>query len=125
LDTREKIVELSEAGKQVSTGKWTIVPGFFDPLTAVQARRISALNESGRKLAAIVLNTKQTFLSADARAALIAALRGVDLVAIAHDEEWRAAFGFSKDVRVVEDPQGEATRSADFVQFVIRRQKNA
>jgi hypothetical protein len=125
LDTREKIVELSEAGKQVSTGKWTIVPGFFDPLTAVQARRISALNESGRKLAAIVLNTKQTLLSADARAALIAALRGVDLVAIAHDETWRAAFGFSKDVQIIEDPQGEATRSADFVQFVIRRQKNA
>lgn len=125
MDTREKIVELSEAARQFLAGKWTVVPGLFDPLTAAQAKRIGELSETGRKLAAIVLNGKQTLLPADARAALVAGLRAVDLVAIAHDEEWRQAFRASQRVRVIEDPQGEAARSAEFVRFVIDRQKSA
>ncbi len=44
----------SEAGKrceqEISSGKWTIVAGFFDPLTAEQAERIHALAESERRL---------------------------------------------------------------------------
>jgi hypothetical protein len=125
LDTRDKIVDLSEAARQVSTGKWTIVPGLFDPLTVVEAKRIKAVSERGRKLAAIVLDGKMTLLPAEARAALVAGLRAVDVVAIAHDEDWRRAFEDSADIRVIEDPQGDATRSAEFVQFVIERQKSA
>jgi hypothetical protein len=125
LDTREKIVDLSEAVKKVSTGEWTIVPGFFDPLTATQAKRVSALGESGRKLAAVVFHGEQTLLPAQARAALVAGLRAIDLVAIAPEGEWRTAVRASEHVRVVEDPQGEAARSADFVRFIVERQKSA
>jgi hypothetical protein len=125
LDTREKIVELSEAAKQFAVDRWTVVPGLFDPLTAAQAKRIGELTGGGRKLAAIVLNGKQTLLPADARAALVAGLRAVNLVTIAHGDEWREALGTSEHLRVIEDPQGEAARSAEFVQFVIDRQKSA
>lgn len=121
MDTREKIVTLSEAAKQFSDGEWTVVPGLFDPLTATQAKRLNALRESGRRLAAIVLNGARTLMPAEARAALIAALRGVDLVAIPADQEWRAAVPNSENIRLIEDPQGEAARSAEFVQFVMRR----
>jgi hypothetical protein len=125
LDTREKIVELSEAAKQFSTGEWMIVPGLFDPLTATQAKRLDAFTENGRKLAAIVLDNEQTLLSARARAALVAGLRSVNLVVIADPREWPAMLPASPHIRVVEDQQSEAARSAEFVQFVIGRQKSA
>ena len=118
-------MDLSEAAKQFGVDRWTVVPGLFDPLTAAQAKRISELTEDGRKLAAIVLSGRQTLLPAEARAALVAGLRAVNLVAIAHDEEWHEALGTSEHLRIVEDPKGEMARSAEFVQFVIRRQKSA
>lgn len=124
MDTREKIIELRELAQHLSTGNWTVVPGLFDPLTAVQAKRISALAARGSKLAAVVLNGQEALLPAHARAALIAGLRGVDLVAIAHAEDWRESMPASKDVVVTEDPHGEIARTSEFVQFVIRRHKS-
>ncbi len=101
------------------------MPGLFDPLTATQAKRVSALRENGRKLAALVLDDGQTLLPAYARATLVAGLRAVDLVVIAQSEEWRTALKTSEHIRVIEDQQGEKARSADFVRFVIERQKSA
>ncbi len=98
------------------------MPGLFDPLTATQAKRVNSFAEPGRKLAMIVLDTEQTLLPADARAALIAALRAVNLVAIAQPHEWRAAIPASTDIRVIDDLAGEAARSAEFIQFVFHRQ---
>ncbi|MBV8817521.1 MAG: hypothetical protein JO022_04135 [Acidobacteriaceae bacterium] len=121
MDTREKIVVLSDAAERLRTGKWTVVPGLFDPLTATQAKRLHGLKEGGRKLAAFVEQGGETLLPAEARAALVAALRDVDLVCIAHGE-WRKMIADSQRVRVVEDPDGEASRSAEFVKFVVERQ---
>jgi hypothetical protein len=55
----------------------------------------------------------------------VAALRDVDLVAVSHNEGWRAAIEGVVGVRIVDDPQGEAARSAEFVQFVLGRQQRA
>lgn len=122
MDTREKIIALSEASARIRTGKWTIVPGLFDPLTATQANRLHRLKESGRNLLAVVQERQDTLLPVDARAALIAALRDVDLVCIANGE-WRTAIMASENVQVIEDRNGEAARSAEFVRFVVERQK--
>jgi len=100
------------------------VAGFFDPLTTVQAKRLSRLVERERKLAAIVLNGNGTLLTSDARAVLVAALRDVNLVAIADGDEWQDRIAGLEAVRVLQDSAGEAARTAEFVQFVLNRQRN-
>ncbi len=125
MDTREKIIELSQAPQRFSHGKWILAPALFDPLTATQATRLAGLRENESKLAAIVLDVSETLLPANARAALIAALRSVDLVVVAEPQAWRDAIPVSANIKIVEDETGEAARSAEFVQFLRARQKSA
>lgn len=108
---------------RLKDGRWLAVVGLFDPLTATQANRISRLrNEHNSKILAVVLESAGTLLDAGARAALVAALRAVDLVAISAAEQWRAAIPQNADVKIVEDPAAEQARSAEFVRFVLARQ---
>jgi len=115
VDTREKIVPLEELRRRMAAGKWRAVAGLFDPLTAALAQRLTEIGNGGGDLAAIVLDEPGTLLTAEARAALIAGLRPIRLVAIARQQEWRQAVG---EAMVFEDP----TRSDEFVQFVLDRQ---
>ena len=115
MDTREKIVPLEELRRRMAVGKWRAVAGLFDPLTAALAQRLTEIRNGHGDLAAIVLDEPGTLLTAEARAALMAGLRPIRLVAIARQEEWRQAVG---EVMVFEDP----TRSDEFVQFVLDRQ---
>jgi hypothetical protein len=115
VDTREKIVPLADLRRRMATGEWLAVVGLFDPLTALQATRVTEVSNGDGELAAIVLDEPDTLLSADARAALVAGLRRVRLVSIARGEEWRHALGQAK---VFED----RTHSDEFVKFVFERQ---
>jgi hypothetical protein len=96
----------------LNSGKWTVIAGLFDPMTAAQGQRIARCREGGNKLLAIVLEDGETLLPAGARAALVAALRAVDAVTIAPAAEWAAP---------PEDLNAERARTAEFVQFVIDR----
>jgi len=125
VDTREKIVPLGELATHLTAGEWLAVAGLFDPLTAVQAKRLAGLANSGRRLMAVVLSDSETLLAADARAALIASLRSVDLVAVARAGEWRSAIPQGTDLEIVEDLAAESGRSAEFVRFVLQRQASA
>jgi hypothetical protein len=122
LDTRNKILPLEAAREVLSSGDWVAAVGLFDPLTAVQARRLSGLTGGTRKLLAVVLRQDNTLLAAEARAALVAGLREVAAVVIVDPDEWRGAIPESPRVEVVEDTEGERARSAEFVQFVLNRQ---
>lgn len=102
--------------------KWIAIVGFFDPLTAAQIKRLAAAAAGGRKVLAIVLTASDSMLTADARAALTAAVRGVDAVVIAGDQEWRSAIPHDADVTIIDDPEGEKRRSAEFVEFILERQ---
>jgi hypothetical protein len=115
VDTREKIVPLEELRRRTTTGEWLAVVGLFDPLTALQATRVTEIGNGDGELAAIVLDEPGTLLSAEARAALVAGLRRVRLVSIARRDEWRHALGKAK---VFED----RTHSDEFVKFVFERQ---
>ena len=106
---------LAELRRRMATGEWLAVVGLFDPLTALQATRVTEVSNGDGDLAAIVLDEPDALLSADARAALVAGLRRVRLVSIARREEWRGALGQAK---VFEDP----THSDEFVKFVLERQ---
>jgi hypothetical protein len=121
MDTREKIV-LSEAARALlSEGAWVVVAGLFDPLTALQAKRLSSFRRPGRKLMAIVEPGENPLLNAQARAALIAALRDVNAVTIA--DSARSILPLSSSLELIEDTPGEFARSADFVRFILDRQQ--
>ncbi len=68
---------LSEPARALlGEGAWVVIAGLFDPLTALQAKRLSGFRRAGRKLMAIVEPGENPLLNAEARAALIAALTG-------------------------------------------------
>ena len=80
MDTRTKIVSPSEAGFLTAAGA-TVVSGYFDPLVASQAVRLSELKREGAKLLVLIANPKDPILPVRARAELVASLRVVDHVA--------------------------------------------
>jgi len=122
LDTREKIVPLGHVPALLAQGAWVVIPGLFDPLTAVVANRLSTLAD-GRNVLAIVLDHTDALLTGEARAILIAALRDVQAVTIANNGSWRASIPESAQIRIIEDPEGERQRSTEFAEFVMSRQR--
>jgi DNA-binding FrmR family transcriptional regulator len=118
LDTREKIVPLGDLTARLGDGKWLAVVGRFDPMTAAQAIRIEESGGQGRAILAVVEEGEDCLLPVEARAALVAALRSVELVVIAGATALKA---YPK-IEIVEDEEGERARSAEFVEFVRRRQ---
>ena len=104
---------------------WVVVVGLFDPLTAVEARRLASLRTDNRKLLALVLDSEHALLPVDARAELVAALRDVNLVATVKAERWRSIVPHGANFQIIEDPEGDKARSAEFIQFVIKRQESA
>ncbi len=118
MDTREKIVPLGDLTARLGDGKWLAVVGRFDPMTAAQAIRIEESGGQGRAILAVVEEGEDCLLPVEARAALVAALRSVELVVIAGATALKA---YPK-IEIVEDEEGERARSAEFVEFVRRRQ---
>jgi hypothetical protein len=125
VDTREKIVHFEALPSVLSRGEWSAVTGFFDPLTLVQAERLSTIARHGRRIAVIVVPGSETLLSSHARATLIAALRDVDAVAIAEPAQVKKLCSQLPNVHVHQDDEADRLRSTDFVVFVRTRQKAA
>lgn len=124
MDTREKILSLEALQTLDQSDQWVAVVGLFDPLTVVQARRLADLREDGRKLLAIVLEADGTLLSSAARATLVAGLRSVDAVAISEPGRWRSMIPDTGRFEIVQDMEAERTRSAEFINFILERQRN-
>jgi hypothetical protein len=103
---------------RLGEGKWLAVVGRFDPLTAAQARRLAELSGQGRLILAVVEEAEGSLLPVEARTELVAALRSVQLVVRGNAEALKAY----PEIEVVEDDEGERRRSAEFVEFVRRRQ---
>jgi uncharacterized protein YgbK (DUF1537 family) len=123
LDTREKIRSWDSLKADLSSGKWTVVVGSFDPMTAEQAERLHALAREDRNLLVIVQRDDSDLLDLNARAALVAALRDVTAVMVeTADESWRAVAERNGAVQVVEDRGEERGRRMRFERFVLERQ---
>lgn len=125
MDTRSKIHALEALRSVTASSRWILVAGYFDPMTAVQAGRLAEAAARGRKLLAVVIKSGDSLLPAEARAMLVAGLRAVDAVSIAAPDEWRAAIPADCDVKVVDDIEADATRSAEFVRFILARDEAA
>jgi hypothetical protein len=79
MDTREKIIDATEAARIAASGA-TVVSGYFDPLVAWHAERLFALKPAGAKLLVLIATPTNAILPAAARAELVAGLRAVDYV---------------------------------------------
>ncbi len=121
MDTRTKIIPCDDIASLVGFDKWTAAVGTFDPLTATQASRLAELRGSGRKLLAVVLDEEDTLLTAEARGALVAALLDVDAVTVVKADHL-SSLRRNPQLTVIIDPEGEKLRTAEFVEFVLRRQ---
>lgn len=123
MDTRSKIKPLEDLASVLARSKWTAVVGWFDPLTAAQAKRLADAAKGDRKVLAVVLPTQDGLLSAEARAALVAAVRGVSAVVIADEQQWRSTLPQNADIAIIDDLDADKKRSQEFVEFVLRRQE--
>jgi anti-sigma factor ChrR (cupin superfamily) len=62
-------------------------------------------------------------LPAEARAALVAAVRGVSVVVIAGSEQWQSSMQKTADLTIIDDLEDEKRRSEEFIEFVLKRQE--
>jgi hypothetical protein len=83
MDTRSKIVSATDALRLAHDGA-TVVSGYFDPMTAAHAQRLAGFKRNGTPLLVLIADPPDKILPAAARAELVASLRAVDHVAIAH-----------------------------------------
>jgi hypothetical protein len=84
LDTRTKIIDATQAARIAQAGA-TVVSGFFDPMIASHAERLTALKREGTPLLVLIATPPDAILPAPARAQLIAGLSIVDYVCDAPD----------------------------------------
>lgn len=79
MDTRTKIIDSAEAARVAQAGA-TVVSGYFDPLVASHADRLSGLKRDGAPLLVLIATPTNAILPARARAELVAGLTIVDYV---------------------------------------------
>jgi hypothetical protein len=101
---------------------WAIVAGFFDPLTAKTAERVSVQAGAGRKLLVVILPRDNELLNIETRAALMAGLRCVDAVLIETSPGWRDLAQRNPLVTIDEDTAAELQHSEEFERLVLERQ---
>jgi hypothetical protein len=109
---------MGDLPSRLGNAAWLAVIGRFDPLTLVQANRLAELVKRGRSILAVVQPVPDGLLAAEARAALVAALRSVQLVVIADASSLPA----HPQIQLLEDEAGERERSEYFVEFIAQRQ---
>jgi hypothetical protein len=114
VDTREKIIDAAQAARIAASGA-TVVSGFFDPLVASHAERLSALKPADAKLLVLIATPDNAILPAAARAELVASLRSVDYVSELTD-------GLTPHIHL---EQEDAERFAALLKHVHARQKCA
>lgn len=121
MDTRSKILTPDRLEALVGAGAWTVLAGTFDPMTAGQAQRLAAAVKAEKRLAVIVESAAHDFLlMPEARAILVAALRGVDAVVI-----MESAPAFVGGVAVLKDDEAEHARTQAFVELMLQKQARA
>lgn len=87
-----------------------LVTGYFDPVTAAHAVRLSELRRNGEQLVVAISDPPDPLLPARARAELLAALKAVDYVVIITPAE--AVVALTADETIHEEAQDLARRRA-------------
>jgi len=79
MDTRTKIIDATQARLLAAQGA-TVVSGYFDPLIASHAERLTELKRERAPLLLLISTPADAILTARARAELVAGLAVVDYV---------------------------------------------
>jgi len=114
MDTRKKIINAAQAATIAAEGA-TVVSGYFDPLIAAHAERLTNLKPAGAKLLVLIATPKNAILPAAARAELVAGLRAVDYVS-------ELAGGLTPQIHL---EQEDTQRFSALLDHVHARQKAA
>jgi hypothetical protein len=122
VDTREKIVSEERLAALLASGSWVAVVGRFDPMTAAEAERLGEFARLGKVLG-IVLEDEEALLPVYARAVLVASLRDVSAVLVTRAEKWGALLPRNPALSVFEDLAGEGMRRREFIDYVLKRQR--
>lgn len=122
MDTREKRIAVASLRELLAQGKWLVAAGLFDPLTADVAHHLTSLAEQhpGRRFLVLVMESQSAHLPAEARAALVGALRTVSNVAVGSRSDLPAA---SDSVLVLTDAERDRAHTDSFVELVLQKQK--
>ncbi len=123
LDTRKKIIPQGALTELLGTGNWVVVVGRFDPMTAFEAEHITAFAGLGKVLG-IVLMGEDCLLPVEARAVLVASLREVQAVVIAHSDEWKNFLPKNYAGPVIFDADLEEGRRQRFLGLVSSKQQS-
>ena len=119
VDTRSKILNTESLPRGV-----TLVTGYFDVLTTEVTRALEDVRERtrDRPLAVAVLSRGVEILPGSSRAELVAALRMVDYVVTASDEDLNRLIERSQPAEVVRMEESDLRRMRRLIEHVQRRQ---
>jgi bifunctional ADP-heptose synthase (sugar kinase/adenylyltransferase) len=119
VNTRSKIVD---AAACCGNGPVIVVTGYFDPLLAWHAQELESIRCRAGALAAVVLPLAGELLPQRARAGLVAALRMIDYVLVADNEDLDKLFADLKPAEIVRLEDDDLRRRGELIEHVRRRQ---
>ncbi|MBI4875792.1 MAG: hypothetical protein HY822_14245 [Acidobacteria bacterium] len=121
MDTRSKIIDRAAAESSwAGQPPFTVVTGFFDPLTAAHAARLEEVAGQGGLLLVVVRTPGRPLLPARARAELVAGLAAVDGVVIEEgDPAWISRLPASA---VIHEEEADLARTRALLRRVHDRQ---
>lgn len=128
MDTRNKIIDLAQAeailGDSLKEGAQPVkvVRGYFDPLTAAHARRLTEV-AAGKHLLVIVSTPPDSILPLRARGELVAGLAVVDSVLLTDEGEADRFIVQFKRAAFLDERAADERRRLDLVERVIERQR--
>lgn len=127
LDTRTKIVSLEAAAEsarreRAAGRRITLVTGWFDPVVAPHARRLTELAGDGAGLFVAVTDPVEPVLPARARAELVAAQRVVQHVILSGDGGLPAIEAALQPDSIIHEERSDTQRVRELIRHVQSRQ---
>jgi glycerol-3-phosphate cytidylyltransferase-like family protein len=120
VDTRNKILTSADSLPR----PYTLVAGYFDVLSAAHAGEMQKVRDrtGSRPLVVVVLTSRRELLSQQARAELVAAMRVVDYVLIADNEELHRLIERLNPAEVVRLEEADLRRTRRLIEHAQREQ---
>jgi glycerol-3-phosphate cytidylyltransferase-like family protein len=103
-----------------------LVTGYFDVLRAEHARSLNEARErtGAQSVLAVVLPLAAEIVPQAARAEMVAALRMVDYVLPAENNDWESVAGALQPVEIVRLEEADARRTRQLIEHVHRRKSS-
>ena len=124
MDTRTKILTPAALGALDPPRPLLLATGRFDILRVEAVRDLAAWRQrtGARSLMVVVRPFDGELVPASARAELAAALRVVDYVLLAEDEDLESLIASLQPIEIIELEESEADRTQELIEHVRRRQ---